>query len=259
MTISHEAGNTTLERPTVVLLHSLGTDRTLWRHQVPALSPHYRVLTPESRGHGESPWFGSVSIDEWTADLRALIEPLGAVHLVGLSMGGIQSIAFAAAHPELVRSVVIANSFARLPIDVADARVEASTRAVAEEGMAAFAKEYLDQTLTRELDQADYAALLDSIAGVAPDAYLGSVEATFRADVIPMLEKVTCPSMVVVGDRDAKIPAARTAEIVDGLGGAPLEVIPDAGHLSCIENPTRFNQVIAGFLNLVDDNVSALR
>ncbi|NMM90743.1 hypothetical protein B2J88_41540 [Rhodococcus sp. SRB_17] len=247
----HRINTDSTKRPTVVLLHSLGTDHTLWRHQVPALTPEYNVLTPDSRGHGRNPWPGSTTIEDWTADLRRVVEDHGPVHLVGLSMGGLQAIAFSANHPELVRSVVIANAFARLPVDVADARIQDSTTSITRDGMTDFAKRYLDQTLTRQLDGSDYAALFDSISSVHPDAYLDSAKATFRADVIPHLESITCPALVLVGEHDAKIPAERTAEIFEGLTDAALEVIPDAGHLSCIENPSHFNDQVVSFLNRV--------
>lgn len=244
------------ERPTVVLLHSLGTDHRLWRHQIDSLTPHYEVSTPDSRGHGKSPRTGAVSIDAWTDDLHGAIAEHGPVHLIGLSMGGLQAIAVAARHPEMVRSVTIANSFARLPIDVADARIDNSTESITRDGMAAFAKEYLDQTLTQRLDTSDYAALYDAISTMSSEAYLASATATFRADVVPLLGAITCPALVVTGELDAKIPSERTAEIIGGIDHAQHEIVPRAGHLSCIENPAHFNAVIASFLARVDDRAT---
>ncbi|WP_228002823.1 alpha/beta fold hydrolase [Nocardia australiensis] len=244
------------DRPTVVLLHSLGTDHRLWRHQIGSLTAHYDLSTPDSRGHGKSPQAGAVGIDAWTDDLYGVIEDLGPVHLIGLSMGGLQAIAVAAKHPELVRSVTIANSFARLPIDVADARIDSSAESITRNGMAGFAKDYLDQTLTRPLDTADYAALYDAISTMSPEAYLESATATFRADVVPLLDSIACPALVVTGELDAKIPSERTAEILGGIDHAQHEIVPRAGHLSCIENPAHFNAVIASFLARVDDRAA---
>lgn len=244
------------ERPTVVLLHSLGTDHRLWRHQIGSLTTHYDLSTPDSRGHGKSPEAGAINLDTWSDDLYRVVEDRGPVHLVGLSMGGLQAILVAARHPELVRSVTIANSFARLPIDVADARINGSTETITRDGMAAFAKDYLDQTLTQPLDASDYAALYDAISTMSPEAYLASATATFRADVVPLLDSITCPALVVTGELDAKIPSERTAEIIGGIDHAEHAIVPRAGHLSCIENPTHFNAVIASFLARVDDRAA---
>jgi 3-oxoadipate enol-lactonase len=244
------------DRPTVVLLHSLGTDHRLWRHQINSLTTHYDLSTPDSRGHGKSSATGAINLDAWSDDLYRVVKDRGPVHLVGLSMGGLQAIAFAAKHPDLVRSVTIANSFARLPIDVADARVNGSTESITRNGMAAFAKEYLDQTLTQPLDSSDYAALYDAISAMTPESYLASAVATFRADVVPLLDSITCPALVVTGELDAKIPSERTAEIIGGIAHAEHEVVPRAGHLSCIENPAHFNAVITSFLARVDERAT---
>ncbi|MDV6246958.1 alpha/beta fold hydrolase (plasmid) [Rhodococcus opacus] len=241
------------DRSTVVLLHSLGTDHSLWRHQVPALTARYQVLAPDARGHGTAPRSGEPSIEGWIADLRSIAKLHGPLHLVGVSMGGLQAMAFAATHPELVRSIVIANSFARMPQELADARLQTSTASISQAGMAAFAQHYLNQTLTRELDASDYAALFDSIANLRPDAYLASAETTFRANLVPLLESISCPALVVIGELDVKVPTECTTEIVDGISGALLETIPSAGHLSCIENPAQFNNAITAFLDRVGD------
>ncbi|TQM11543.1 alpha/beta fold hydrolase [Pseudonocardia kunmingensis] len=239
------------DRHTVVLLHSLGTDRRLWRRQVPALSDAYEVLTPETRGHGEADWPGEATLTGWVSDLDRVLQDRGPVHLVGLSMGGLQAVAYAGTHPEKVRSLVVANSFARLPADVAEARVQGAAEGIAA-GMDAFAEQYLAQTLTRVIDEEDHSALRGAIAAVHPGAYLSSVEVTFRADVTPWFSLIACPTLVVAGEHDHKAPLQRSQEIADGIDGAALEVVAGAGHLSCLENAGGFNKILTSFLGSVD-------
>lgn len=236
----------------VVLLHSLGTDSRLWRHQTACLQSTYDVLTPNACGHGDTPWPGAVSVEAWTRDLRCVIGDRGPVHLIGLSMGGLQALAFSARYPDLVRSVTIANSFARLPLEVADARVNGITDTITQHGMTKYARSYLDQTLTKDLEASDYQALFSAIAGMDDKAYIESAAATFRADMIPLLASITSPALVITGALDTKVPSERTAELTRGIRRAAHEVIPHAGHLSCIENPEHFNAVITSFLDRVD-------
>jgi 3-oxoadipate enol-lactonase len=238
-------------RPLVVMLHSLGTDHRLWRHQAAALRASYDVAIPDALGHGQSCWDGPVCLDDWNAELRRVIGTRTA-HIIGLSMGGIQAIAFAATFPTQVRSVTIANSFARLPVEVADARVEDCAATIRRFGMAAYARRYLEQTLTRRLDPATYDALFDAISNMRPDAYIASAVATFRSDVVPLLTQVACPALVMTGALDVKVPAERTAEIVAGLSDVVHTVVPAAGHLSCVENPVDFTGALTSFLTRVD-------
>lgn len=232
----------------IVLLHSLGTDSQLWRHQIAAFDAIGPVVAFDSRGHGTSPWPGSTSMQEWVFDLHRDIAAIGPVHLVGLSMGGMQAVAFAAEHPDLVQSLTIANSFAVLPSEVAGSRVAAAERAISEGGISAYADTYLAETLTKPMAADDYAVLRDSISGTSEEAYLASAVATFNGDVTGYLAGIRCPTLALTGDKDQKTPLAVLQRIADGINNCQLAVIENAGHLSCIENPAAFNREVGRFL-----------
>lgn len=235
-------------REVVVLLHSLGTDRRLWHPQATALSGRYRVITPDSRGHGDTAWRGPLRLSDWVTDLHAELAPVSRkVHLVGLSMGGVQAVAYAERHPDRVCSLVLANTFAGLAPEIADRRMEAISRALPEQGMAGYAETYLKETLTRPLASADRAMLYDAIASVSPEAYLASAEATFRVDNTSRLTGIDVPTLVLAGADDNKTPLPLLRELEQGIHGATLRVIPRAGHLSNIENPEAFTEALTTF------------
>jgi 3-oxoadipate enol-lactonase len=240
------------QHETVVFLHSLGTDSGLWHDQVQALAGNYRVLVPESRGHGRIRWSGPVTVDDWVEDVHAAITAVttAPVHLVGLSMGGIQAVAVAARHPELVRSLTVANSFATLDPAVADARIE-SIRVGVTDGMARYAEAYLDSTLTQPTAAQTRSRLTAAIAAVTPDAYIGSAEATFRIDNTGLLGDITCPTLILAGELDQKTPLPLSEVMRDGIAGAQLQVVAGAGHLSNIDAPAAFAQTLTRFLATV--------
>src|SRR5690606_20582878 len=96
--------------PPILLLHSLGTDHRLWTPQLTPLADDFRVVAPDSRGHGGSGWTGELDLDDWTDDLARVLDhlDLAQVALVGVSMGGVQALAFALRHPRRVRALVLA-------------------------------------------------------------------------------------------------------------------------------------------------------
>ncbi|MET8599701.1 alpha/beta fold hydrolase [Streptomyces althioticus] len=94
----------------VVLLHSGFLDHRIWDEHVPLLAERYRVVAPDTRGHGFSA--NATAPFRWADDLAALLRHLdaGPAVLVGLSMGGVIATDTVLEHPGLVRAVVTAGA-----------------------------------------------------------------------------------------------------------------------------------------------------
>src|SRR5689334_8766006 len=87
----------------VVLVHAIGCDHRMWDSLAAALSPRYRVVRVDVRGHGQSPVpAGEYSLDALADDVLAVLDALkiDKAHWVGLSMGGMIGQAFAINHRE---------------------------------------------------------------------------------------------------------------------------------------------------------------
>jgi pimeloyl-ACP methyl ester carboxylesterase len=104
-------------RPPVVLLHGGAQTRHAWKGTTDALvAARHHVLAPDLRGHGESEHSaaGDYSIEALVEDLHAVLGLVdGPAVLVGASLGGLISMCFAAAHPALVRALVLVDVVAR--------------------------------------------------------------------------------------------------------------------------------------------------
>ncbi|HEY3684588.1 MAG TPA: alpha/beta fold hydrolase [Streptosporangiaceae bacterium] len=234
----------------VVLLHSLGADRRMWRDQIAGLRHRYRVVAPDARGHGESGWVDPVDVHAWVADLRRVLDAAGVedAALVGVSLGGIQAIAYAEAHPERVSALVVADSFVELPADVAAAKIAGLAGQAAAEGMTATAESYVADTFTRVPPPDGTDLIRTAIAGMDVHAYAESVRACFGARIADRLAGVRAPTLVLWGDADRKTPRALSERIAAGIDGAELRDVPAAGHLSNLENPAVFTRLIDGFV-----------
>jgi 3-oxoadipate enol-lactonase len=236
--------------PVVLLLHSLGADSRMWRPQWDDLAASYRVLAMDSRGHGRSGWDGSVSVEAWSDDVERVLAhaDVRRVCLVGVSMGGIQAMTYAARHPERVAGLVIADSFARVDADVAEGKIATLAGQAERLGMGALADAYVEDTFTSTPAPPSAHDIRDAIAGLDPAAYTATVRTCFTADVAGLLPRITAPALVVWGERDAKTPLALSEAIAAGLPDARLHRIPEAGHLSNLENPAAFTALVADFL-----------
>jgi len=251
--------------PLVVLSHALGCDLTMWDGVAAALQDRCTVLRYDARGHGRSPaGAGDFSIDDLADDAAALIAaqaaaqaPAGSrapapVHFVGLSMGGMTAQALAARHPQLLRSVVVANSASHYD-DAARAMWQARIDTVRSQGLAAIADGAMQRWFTPAYradeaggGRARVAALRAVLVGTAPAPYAQACAAVAQIDLAAGNARIGCPALVIAGSRDEATPPAMSEAIAAQIPGAQLRSL-DAAHLSAVEQPAAFASLLAGF------------
>jgi pimeloyl-ACP methyl ester carboxylesterase len=234
----------------IVLLHSLGADHRMWRGLVDNLAPDYRVLAPDSRGHGDSAVVGPPSIEAWVSDVDCVLNHAGvdSAVLVGLSLGGIQAIAYAADRADRVSALVVADSFVELPPEVAGAKTAALADQATAAGMTGLADSYVEDTFTGSPLPSGADDVRRAIAGMDARAYVAAVDACFGVRIADRLPRIAAPTLVVWGERDRKTPRPLSERIAREIAGAQLAVVPDAGHLSVVDNPDGFAAVTVPFI-----------
>ena len=103
--------------PTLLFINSIATTRELWARQVPRLAKSFRVITYDARGHGFSQvTAGDYTIEQLGRDALAVLDNAGAesAHVCGISLGGITAMWMGVHAPRRVRSLVLANTAARI-------------------------------------------------------------------------------------------------------------------------------------------------
>lgn len=225
----------------LVLLHSLGADGTMWADVVRNLPDGYRVIAPDTRGHGSSGPGATANVGQWVDDLEDVLTAAGidSAVLAGVSMGGIQALAFAAQHPHRVRALVIADSFAELNAATVQAKVDTLAGHARTAAMTDVADQYLRDTFVEPVP-AGAERVRRALAAMDAESYITAVRVTFSARITDRLPLVKAPTHVLWGERDDKTPRALSEQIVSAIPDAVFTVIPDAGHLSNIDNPEAF-------------------
>lgn len=231
---------------TVVFGHGLLWSGEMFGPQMAALSDRFRCIAVDWRGQGRSAVTdGGYDMDTLTEDLVALIQQLdiAPVDYVGLSMGGFIGMRLAARHPDLVRSLALLETSAEPePAEnvtgyrrLAQVVRWLGPRPVAGKVMSImFGQTFLTDP-GREADRAEWRRRLVSVNRV------GAVRATHgvidRAGVTDELERITAPTLVLVGDEDVATVPDKARRIQAGIAGSQLVVVPRAGHTSTIEQP----------------------
>ena len=236
---------------TVLFHHGLGTRSACWDVWTPVLAGRHRLVRFDMRGHGESPlpagfrWSLSALVD----DLLAVADAAGAerFHLVGESTGGTVALAVAARHPERVLSVTVSNGAHR---GGSIRNLEPWRRIIREEGMAAWSAHMMDQRFFE-------GALTDGMqrwyetqqADSDPDAILGATAMLVAVDLLPELEQVTCPVLLLHPDSSPFIPVETMAELKRALPDARLQVFANARHGLPFSHASDCAAAVAGFID----------
>jgi 3-oxoadipate enol-lactonase len=237
----------------VVLVHAIGCDHRMWDSLAAALSPQFRVIRVDVRGHGQSPVpAGPYSLDELADDVVAVLDKRGLAraHWVGLSMGGMIGQAFALAHPDRLHRLVLANTTSAYGPDGArlwDARI----KAVTEGGMAAIVETVMGRYFSdefRETHPEIVAQFRARVLSTPVKGYVACCAALRELDFTRDLPRIRARTMVIAGEKDAGTPVAMSEEIVRHIPGAQLAVIPRAAHLSAVEDASEFNALARAFL-----------
>jgi 3-oxoadipate enol-lactonase len=224
------------DAPVVLLSNSLGATRGMWDPQVPVLAERYRVITYDTRGHGESPApAGEYTIDDLTDDVVALLDRLGVerAHVAGVSLGGMTALRLAAREPGRVLGLAVLCSSAK-PEGQGFLDRAAAVRSGGTEPLAApIASRWL--TPPYAAGHPDLVARLEAmIAGADDEGYASCCEAVGRLDLREDLGRISAPTLVVSGSQDPALPPEHQRVIADGIAGAELLTV-DAAHLANLE------------------------
>ena len=236
--------------PSLVFLHGVGSSAHTWDSQIRAFARRFRCLAPDMRGYARSTVddAATISMTRFALDVAALIEAEngGAAHVCGLSMGGIVAQHLRRARPELVRSLVLADTWANHP--KAAAGQTDRLRAIDEGSMPELAAARMPAVYGPDASPELVQRGIDVFASLDKAAYRAASADLWIQDVRDIAESITVPALVVVGEHDAITPPSLSQELAALIPAARLAVIPRAGHLTNEENPDEFNAVLKGFL-----------
>jgi 3-oxoadipate enol-lactonase len=242
--------------PAVVLLHGFPFNRSMWREQVEALSASYRVVTPDLRGHGATTaTTDPATMDEMARDVAALLDELDIrrAAIAGLSMGGYVAFSFYRRFPLRVRSLILADTRPQADTDEARENREQQAEKALTEGMEAIAETLLPKLLASStFDERPRIVerVREMITSTDPQGAASALRGmATRSDQTHLLPQILSPTLLLFGSEDQLTPLKDAEVLHREIRGSRLEIIKGAGHVSNIEQPTKFNRALKDFLD----------
>ena len=239
---------------TIVFSHGLLFSNEMFRKQIDHFKTNYRCIAYDHRGQGQSEVTESgYDMDSLFLDAVALIEnlQLGAIHFVGLSMGGFVGMRLASRRPDLIRSVVLMETSADEEVNKTKYRLlnmifkVAGSKPITDRIMnILFGKTFLHDPERRE-DRTYWENHMLNLKRSITKPVSGVID---RASVYDEIRGITRPTLVIVGDEDVATTPEKANRIHKQINGSVLEIIQGAGHSSCIEKPEVVNRALESFL-----------
>lgn len=230
----------------------------MWTPQIKSISGKYRAITFDIRGHGESDFDnGLYLIEFFVDDLIGLLDHLKIEKavLVGLSMGGYIALRAIERNPERVAALVLCDTKPSADTSEAKIRRARQIQIVKSVGIARFAEDFLKSIFSENTF-----IRLPSIVGMIKTIIVNtsplSVASTLialaaRTDTTQALPNIKVPTLIMVGENDTLTTPADALEMKNQISNSEMHIIPDAAHMSNLENTAAFNKHLFEFLEKI--------
>lgn len=229
----------------VILVHAFAGDSTHWSAQLDHLRKTRRAVAFDLRGHGQSEpsTRDDYEVEAFAEDIAAVVDALSLERfaLVGHSLGGAASLAYAGKHPERVAGLVLDGAPGKVPAEQAQ-QIIASLETAYEKTMAG----YWDQLLTGAQPQV-VEKLAEGKQAMPRERAMSVIKATFQYDPLPALHRYTGPKLAVItpgGDQPSAL-----HKLVPDL---PHQVVTGTSHFLHMDKPETFNRILDEFLSSVE-------
>lgn len=240
----------------IILIHAFPLNKEMWAHQISALKGNFRVIRYDIRGHGESDiGVDDLSIDLFARDLISLIEQLkiNKVILCGLSMGGYIALNAIKFHPNRFLGLVLSDTQCSGDNqETKETRLQAID-SIKQIGIEPYADSCIRNFFAAEsfkIKQEEVVTVRSVIEKTPKETLCRTLTALInREESCSGLTEINIPVLIIVGKEDKITPVASSKFLHEQIKGSKMAVIDDAGHLSNLENPHRFNQEMNKFLS----------
>ncbi len=242
--------------PPIIFLHGIGGNRTNWLRQQECLEEYCTTISWDARGYGLSDDYSDpLNFSDFSHDLFRLIKEKGIekAHLVGLSMGARILMDFYARYPESVATLVLCNCYYSFENGLTDDKKEEFIRlrqSPLEQGktFAEIAPSIIESLVGENCSELTKSELFESLIQLRKASYLKTLRASVTFDVEGQLSDFLIPVQLIYGQEDKLTPPSLGYFLASRMPKARINIIPGAGHVSNLEKPEFFNNLLRNFI-----------
>lgn len=242
----------------VMLLHGFAEDGNLWNYQVEKLKKKFRLIIPDLPGSGSSEMLdGKISISDYADVIKAIIDveikkDRISFTMIGHSMGGYISLAFAEKYPELLNGIGLFHSTSYADDDQKKEMRNKGIDFIKKNGAKAFLKNTV-QNLFSETTLNENTGLIEKLIGLSkkftPDALIQYYEAMRdRPDRSSILKYFAKPVLFIQGFYDNAVPLKSGLEQSHIARVSYFKILKNSGHMGMWEEEQNSTYFMENFL-----------
>jgi 3-oxoadipate enol-lactonase len=238
----------------IVLIHAFPMNQRMWDLQVEFLQQTARVITFDIRGLGKSELRGPYTLEFIVDDLIALLDQLKIKKAIvcGLSMGGFVALRAAERNPERILGLVLADTKSEPDSDFSKLGRYRALKSIQEQGAKAYVNDFVRSGLAAGTIS-DRKDVFQGVKAIAESNRSEGVQAailalTSRLDTTSGLSQIKVPTLILHGELDSVIPSSEAKLMHQKIEGSQFLIVPNAGHLSNLDNPDFFNERLKQFI-----------
>lgn len=245
---------------TVVLLHGFGEDGTVWQAQIDFLTPHFRVIVPDMPGSSQSQFIPGATIETYAEIIKFILDteakkfPVqGAeVAIIGHSMGGYITLAFAEKYPQYLNRFGLFHSSAFADNEEKKEVRRKAIEFIKTKGAHTFLK-FTMPTLFAKAFTENYpqkiAALMENGKNFANAALIQYYEAMInRPDRTAVLQNFNKPILFIIGEHDQAIPLQSSLQQCYLPLQTHVHILSQSAHMGMLEEKDKANEILFNFL-----------
>jgi pimeloyl-ACP methyl ester carboxylesterase len=237
----------------IVFIHGFPYDHTMWDNLIEELQSHYYCVTYDIRGLGESPiGDGQYTMESFVDDLEMIIAELKLDKpiLCGLSMGGYISLRAVERNESKYSGLILCDTRSAADNDEGKLKRAAGIKKINTLGLKEFVNEFVPNCFAeKSLSSEEYSQTLKKSLNSNPIGVKGCLLAMIsRTDTTNYLNKIKILTLILCGEDDRLTPPNVMKTMAEQIPNSQFEIVPNAGHMSPIENPSFANNRIKKFL-----------
>ncbi len=234
----------------LVLIHSLGTNMSIWDDVISHLPQGLKILRYDLRGHGQSdvpepPY----SMGAYVSDAEDILETCGIrdAVVVGLSVGGKIAQGLAVKRLDMIRAVVLSNTAARTGTP---AQWKSRIEDVEKHGLSSLADATMERWFSKDFrkNPEKVAYWRSQFLKTKAKGYIGCCNAVAGADFYSSTSGLRLPALGIAASEDSATPPDLVRETTDLIPGSKFHLLRRAGHLPCVEKPAEYADIVTQFL-----------